>query len=147
MITAEAKRTRLQHWKKALPFYLKISFIYSAYVWVPTLVIFLLAIPWFIVTRHRMILPWKTLEFGVAFGAFFGLPILLTAVGNDLYKNWKSSEPAIRYDPALPTKALLGFGALFFITSAFLSYHQGWHLSVFFGVMALGSLIVLRKCF
>jgi hypothetical protein len=44
-------------------------------------------------------------------------------------------------------KTFLYLGALFFFVAAFLAYHQGVWLSVFFIAFAIGSAITAKKCF
>ena len=135
------------HWRTAVPYYLKISFIYSAIGWAPPLGIILADGMWTGLTKHRLAVNRTRVEFALTFGGFFFVLSLLTAVGNDVYRNWGAQERIVAWNPLLMWKVFLYLGALFFFIAAFLAYHQGVHLSVLYIAFAAGSVIVAKECF
>ena len=147
MITAEAKRARVQHWRNAFPIYLKVCFRYSAPIGLAPLFAVILFPVWTLITRHRFLVSWEVLAYVAVMWGFFFLLMLLTAIGNDVYRNWNSQRPVVHYDPTLPWLVFMYVGTAGFTAAAFLSYQQGWYLSLLFGVMALGCLMAARKCF
>ena len=135
------------HWKKALPYYLRVSFLYSMIGWLAPLVITLVDSIWTGLTKHRLAVNRVGVEFALSFGGFFFLLPLLTAVGDDIHRNWGAQECTVAWNPRLVWKTFLYLGALFFFVAAFLVYHQGVWLSVFFICCAIGSAITAKKCF
>jgi hypothetical protein len=135
------------YWKIALPCYLKVSFLYSAIGWAPPLAITLVDAIWTGITKHRLAINRTGMEFAMAFGGFFFLLPLLTALGDDIHRNWGVQERIVAWNPLRMWKTFAYLGALFFFVAAFLSYHQGVWLSVFFIAFAIGSAIIARKYF
>lgn len=136
-----------RYWKTALPHYLKISLLNSAIGWAPPLVITLISAIWAGLTTHRVVVNRAGVELSLVFGGlFFGLT-LLTAVGDDIRRNWGAQEPLVAWNPLLMWKTFLYLGALLFFVAAFLSYHQGAWLSVLFIAFAIGSGIAAKRCF
>jgi hypothetical protein len=88
-----------------------------------------------------------SLEFALTFGGFFFVLPFLTAVGDDIHRNWDAQERTVAWNPLLMWKTLLYLGALFFFVAAFLAYHQGAWLSLLFIAFAVGSALAARKCF
>jgi hypothetical protein len=134
------------HWKRALPYYLKVSFLYSGIGWALPLAITLVDAIWTGLTKHRLAVHWANLKFALVFGGFFFLLSLLTAVGDDIHRNWGAQERTIAWNPLLMWKTFLYLGALLFFVAAFLGYHQGAWLSVLFIAFAIGSAIAAKKC-
>ena len=139
--------TAALHWKVALPYYLRVSFLYSAIAWAPPLAVVLVGAMWTGFTRHRLTVSRLNLEFALIFGGFFFVLTLLTAVGDDIHRNWGAHERTVTWNPLLVWKSFLCLGALFFFVAFFLAYHQGASLSVLFIAFAIGSAIAAKKCF
>jgi hypothetical protein len=137
----------LAHWRIALPFYLRVSLSYSAIGWAVPLAIAFTRTTWMSFTRHRFAVDLANFEFALTFGGFFFILALLTAVGDDIYRNRTAEQPTIAWNPLLMWKVFLYIGALFFLVAALLAYHQGAWLSVLFIVFATGSLIAAKRCF
>jgi hypothetical protein len=76
------------HWKKALPYYLRVSFLYSMIGWLAPLVITLVDSIWTGLTKHRLAVNRVGVEFALSFGGFFFLLPLFTATGDDIHRNW-----------------------------------------------------------
>jgi hypothetical protein len=74
------------YWKKALPYCLKASFLSSAIGWAPPLAVILVEAVSTGLSKHRLKINRTAVEFAIAFGGFFFLLFLLTAVGDDLPK-------------------------------------------------------------
>jgi hypothetical protein len=139
--------TAASHWKIALPYYLRISFLYSAIGWAPSLVITLVATMWTALTQHRLVVNRVSVEFALTFGGFFFVLSLFTAVGDDIRRNWNAQERKVAWNPRLMWKTFLYLGARLFFAAAFLAYHQGASLSVLLIVFAVSSALVAKKCF
>jgi len=139
--------TAASHWKIALPYYLRISFLYSAIGWAPSLVITLVVTMWTALTQHRLVVNRVSVEFALTFGGFFFVLSLFTAVGDDIRRNWNAQERTVAWNPRLMWKTFLYLGAMLFFAAAFLAYHQGASLSVLFIVFAVSSALVAKKCF
>jgi hypothetical protein len=135
------------HWKIALPYYLRVSFVYSAIGWAVPLAITLVDTMWIGLTKHRLAVNRITVEFALTFGGFFFVLTLLTAMGDDMRRNWDAQERTVAWNPLLMWKIFLYLGALFFFVAAFLAYHQGASLSVLFIGFAIGSALAAKKCF
>jgi hypothetical protein len=135
------------YWKIALPYYLKVAFVYSAIGWATPLAITLSGTIWTGLTKHRLAVNRVGVEFALAFGGFFFLLALLTAVGHDIHRNWGAQERIVTWNPLLMWKVFLYLGALVFSVAAFLAYHQGARLSVLFIAFAIGSAIAAKRCF
>jgi hypothetical protein len=146
-LIATGKRARAQHWKRALPFYLKVSLIPAGAIAFPILAIVLVRSIRLSFRVHRVSIWRFGLEYAVIFGGFFFLMTFIAAVGADIRRNWSSTEPTVAWSSAITWQTFLYLGVVFFVTAAFLSYHQGWYLSVIFAVMAIGCGVVVRKCF
>jgi hypothetical protein len=134
------------YWKTALPYYLKVSFLYSAIGWAPPLTITLASTMWTGLTTHRVAIN-RGVEFALVFGGFFFALTLLTAVGDDIRRNWGTQERIVAWNPFLMWKTVLYLGALLFFVAAFLAYHRGVWLSVLFIVFAVGSTFAAKRCF
>jgi hypothetical protein len=135
------------HWKKALPYYLRVSFLYSMIGWLAPLGFTLVDSIWTSLTKHRLAVNRVGVESALSFGGFFFLLPLLTAVVDDIHRNWGAQERTVAWNPRLVWKTFLYLGALFSFVAAFLAYHQGVWLSVFFIGFAIGSAITAKKCF
>lgn len=135
------------YWKTALPYYLKVSLKYSAIGWAPPLAITLADAMWTGLAKHRLAVNRAGVEVALTFGGFFYFLSLLTAVGNDIYRNRGAQERTVSWNPLLMWKIFLYLGALFFFVAAFLAHHQGVWLSILFVAFASGSTVVARKCF
>ena len=136
-----------RYWKAALPYYLKVSFLYSAIGWTPPLAITSVSAIWTGLTAHRVAVNPAGVKFALVFGGFFFVLTLLTSVGDDIYRNWGARERVVSWNPLLMWKSFLYLGALLFFVAAFLAYHQGAWLSVLFIAFAIGSAIAAKKCF
>ena len=133
------------HWRTALPTYLRLSFAYAVTLSIAPLAIALLAGLWTMVrTGH-----WSSTGIALAmvFGGFFFVLALVTAVGEDIRRNWTAQERTIAWNPQLMWRNFIYLGAVGFFIAAFLAYHQGAWLSVLFLAFSIGSLITARKCF
>ena len=138
--------TPASHWKMALPYYLRVSFLYSAVGWAPPLAIALVDAMWIGLTQHRLAINRINVEFALTFGGFFFVLPLLTVVGDDIHRNWDAQERSVAWNPLLMWKTFLYLAALFFLGAAFLAYHQGASLSVLFIAFAISSAFVAKKC-
>ncbi|MBZ5590806.1 MAG: hypothetical protein LAP39_01115 [Acidobacteriia bacterium] len=85
-----------------------------------------------------------TMAIGLGIGGVFFLGMLGTAIGYDVKRNWGQREPTLEWNPLLFWKVFLYAGSLMFLTFGFLSYRQGWWLSVEFGVFAILCWLVAR---
>jgi hypothetical protein len=132
---------RFTYWAAALRFYAKEAFLQSAVIGATALL--LPPLLWFLrgllhgfqVDSARGTL--VAMAIGVGIGGAFFVGMLGTAIGFDLKKNWGQSEPTIEWNPLLFWKLFLYVGALMLLTFAFLSYRQGWWLSVEFSAFAI----------
>ena len=135
------------HWRTALPTYLKLSFTYAVVLSIAPLALALLASLWTRVSTGH----WPINRAGIAlafiFGGFFFLLALVTAVGEDIRRNRTAQEPTVVWNPQLMWRNFIYLGAVGFFVAAFLAYHQGAWLSVFFLAFSIGSLITAKKCF
>jgi hypothetical protein len=139
--------TATLYWKAAFPYYLKVSFRQSAFGWAVPLAITLVGTLWTGLADHRLVSIRIGVEFAIAFGGFFFLLALLTAVGDDVRRNWGAQERIIAWNPLLMWKTFLYLGGLLFLVAAFLAYHQGVWLSVLFIGFAIGSTFAAKRCF
>jgi hypothetical protein len=133
------------HWRTALPTYLRLSFAYAVTLSIAPLAIALLAGLWTMVrTGH-----WSStgIALAIIFGGFFFVLALATAVGEDIRHNRTAQERRIAWNPQLMWRNFIYLGAVGFFVAAFLSYRQGAWLSLFFLAFSIGSLITARKCF
>jgi len=136
-----------RHWKIALPFYLKIAFYYFLiFAAAPLAVAILFAIATGLTTHRWKINP-TSIALALTFGGFFFFLALLTAIGNDIRRNWGAQERTVAWNSQLMWRTFICLGALFFLVAAFLAYHQGVWLSVFFIAFSIGSAIAAKVCF
>ena len=133
------------HWRTALPTYLRFSFAYAVSLSIAPLAIALLAGAWAkIRTGHW---PSTGIALALIFGGFFFLLALATAVSEDIQRNRTAQERTIEWNPQLMWRNFIYVGAVGFFIAAFLAYHQGAWLTVFFLAFSIGSLVTARKCF
>jgi hypothetical protein len=135
------------YWRAALPTYLKLSFSYALTLSIAPLAIALLAALWTRISAGHWPADQVGIAFALIFGAFFFLLAFVTAVGEDIRRNWATHEPTVSWNPQLVWRNFIYLGAIGFFAAAFLAYHQGAWLSVFFLVFSIASLITARKCF
>lgn len=135
------------HWRTALPAYLRISLSFFVQIAGPALVILLLVTLWTGFTTDHWAISHEGLAIALIFGGLFSVLALVTAVGSDIYRNRRAAEPTVAWQPQLMWRIFLYLGAIFFLAAAFLSYHQGAWLSVLFIAFAAFSAIVARKYF
>jgi hypothetical protein len=135
-----------RHWKKALPYYLQVSLRYSVIGWAAPLAVVLIKSLWIGLTKHRLVVNRDGLAFAAILGAFFFLLPLLTAVGDDFFRNRGVQDATIAWNPSLVVKTFLYLGALFFLVAAYLSYHQGAWISAGFILFSIASAITARVC-
>jgi hypothetical protein len=135
------------HWKKALPYYLRVSIRFSAIFWAPPLAVVLIGAVWLGLTNHHLAISRVGLGLAITFGAFFFLLAFLTAVGDDIHRNWRTQEPTVEWNARLVWKTFLYVGALFFIVASFFAYRQSVWTSVTFAFLSVGSAITARICF
>ena len=102
---------------------------------------------WIGFTKHRLAVNRTGMEFAFAFGGFFFLLALITAVGDDVRRNWGVQTRTMAWNPLLMWKVLLYLCSAFFCAAAFLAYHQGAWLTVEFIVFSIGSAITAQRCF
>ena len=133
------------HWRTALPTYLRLSFAYTVTLSIAPLAITLLASLWARVRTGHW--PSTGIALALFFGGFFFVLALATAVVEDIRRNRTAPERTIAWNPQLMWRNFIYLGAVGFFVAAFLSYHQGAWLSVFFLAFSIGSLITARKCF
>jgi hypothetical protein len=121
------------YWSHALRFYAKAAFVQSAVVWGTALLV--PPVLWLLHGAERRSLRGALviMAVGLAIGAGFFGAMLGTAIGHDLLRNRAQTEPLLEYNPLLFWKVFLYAGCLMFLAAAFLSYRQGWWLSVEFG--------------
>jgi|SRR5579862_4124442 len=136
-----------QHWKKALPYYLRMSLRFSVIFWAAPLAVVLIGAIWMGVTKHHLAISRPGLGMAVAFGGFFFLLAFLTAVGGDIHRNYGVLEGTMEWNASLVWKNFLYLGASFLFVAAFLAYHQGVWISVTFICFSVGSAITARFCF
>src|SRR5258708_23185138 len=98
--------------------------------WLARLVITLVDSIWTGLTKRRLAVNRVGVEF--VFGGFFFLLPLLTAVGDDIHRNWGAQECTVAWNPRLVWKTFLYLGALFFFVAALLAYHQAICLTASF---------------
>ena len=79
------------------------------------------------------------MAFGVGIGTAFFAGMLGTAIGFDVKRNWRQSEPTMEWNPLLFWKVFLYGGSLMFVTAAVLSYHLGRWLTFEFAGFAILS--------
>ena len=81
----------------ALPYYLRVSFLYSAVGWAPPLAIALVDAMWIGLTQHRLAINRINVEFALTFGGFFFVLLLLTVVGCCttilIHRQWNGGTP------------------------------------------------------
>jgi hypothetical protein len=135
------------YWRKALPEYLKIAFSYFVIVLAPPLALLLLRTLWTGLTKHRWAINPASVGLALIFGGFFFLLALVTAVGDDIQRNWKAAERTVAWNPQVMWRTFIYLGAVFFFVVAFLAYRQGVWLSVFFVIASIGSAITAKRCF
>jgi|SRR5271163_3092762 len=135
------------HWRKALPYYLKASFRFSLIFWVLPLAVVFVGMIWIAVTTHQLVVSRVGLGLTITFGGGFFLLALVTSLAGDLYRNREVQKGTIEWNPALVWKAFIYLGAFFFLVAAFLAYHQGVWLSVGFICFSISSAIVATVCF
>ena len=136
-----------KHWRKALPYYLQVSLRFSLMFWLLPLAVVLIGTIWIGITTHHLVVSRVGLGLSMTFGGGFFLLALLTSVAADVYRNRGVEEGTVEWKPALVWKAFLYVGALFFLVSASLAYHQGVWLSVGFVCFSIGSAITATLCF
>jgi hypothetical protein len=134
-------------WKTAIPYYLKVSLRFSMLGLVGPLAITLASALRIGLTEHRLAVNPVGVEYAFALGGFFFLFALLTAVGDDVRRNWDAPERTVAWNPLLMWRMFLYLVAMVFFVAAFLAYHQGLSLSVGFIVFGIGSAITAKKCF
>ena len=95
---------------------------------------------------RRLIISRVGIELAFIFGGIFFLLAFLSAVIDDVQRNCKTQEPTVAWNPQLLWRNFSYLGAVGFFIAAFLAYHQGAWLSVFFFGFSIGSLVTARKC-
>ena len=133
------------HWRTAIPTYLRLSFGYAMTLSIAPLTIALLAGLW--AKIHTGHWPSTGIALAVIFGGFFFLLAFATAIGEDIRRNRGARERAIAWNPQLMWRNFIDLGAVGFFVATFLAYHQGAWLSVLFLAFSIGSFITARKCF
>jgi len=142
---ARADMTPDDHWRTALPTYLRLSLAYAVTLSIAPLTIALLAGLWAkIRTGHW---PGTGIALALIFGGFFFVLALATAVGEDIRRNRTARERTVSWNAQLMWRNFIYLGAVGFFVAAFLAYHQGAWLSVLFSAFSIGSFITARKCF
>jgi hypothetical protein len=136
-----------RHWTIALPVYLRISPSYFVMVSVAPLGIVLLGTLWGRFTAHHWALNRAGIAYAMVLGAFFFLLAFLTAVSDDIRRNWRALEPTVAWNPQRMWRNFLYLSTSFFFVAIFLAYHQGAWLSVAFLALAILSAITVKKCF
>jgi hypothetical protein len=96
---------------------------------------------------HRLVINRVGIELSIIFGGIFFLLAFLSAVIDDVQRNWKAQEPTVAWNPQKLWRNFIYLGAVGFLIAAFLAYHEGAWLGVFFLAFSIGSLITARKCF
>ena len=136
------------HWRKALPWYLKASFRFSLVFWITPLAVVLIGAIWIWVTTHHLVVSRAGLELTVAIGGGFFLLALMTSLAADVYRNRGVQEGTIVWNPNLTWKVFVYLGAFFLMAAAFPAYHQGaWLSAGCFVCFSIGSAIVATVCF
>jgi hypothetical protein len=133
------------YWREALPTYLRLSVSFGVMVAFAPLVVAVLASIWTgIRTGH-----WPTvgLAFALILGGFFFVLSLVTAIVEDMRRNWRAHIRTTMWNTQLVWRNFIYLGAAGFFIAAFLAYHQGVWLTVFFLAFSVGSLLTARKCF
>ena len=133
------------HWRTALPTYLRLSFGYAVTLSIAPLTIALLAGLWAKIHTGRW--PSTGIALALILGSFFFLLALATAVSEDIRRNRTAQECTIAWNPQLMWRNFIYLGAVGFCVAAFLAYHQGAWLSMLFLAFSIGSFITARRCF
>jgi hypothetical protein len=115
--------------------------------WVVPLAVTLVSTLWMGLINHRLTVNRTGVMFAFVLGCFFFLLALLTAVGDDVHRNWGAHARTVAWNSLLMWKVLLYFGSSLFCVAAFLAYHQGISLSMVFIVLAIVSAVAAQKCF
>jgi hypothetical protein len=136
-----------RYWRTVLPAYLKISFSYFVAFSAAPLAIVLVSTLWVGLRTGRWTINRVGVELALIFGGFFFVLALATAIGDDVQRNWKTTERTLAWHPQLMWKTFLYLGAVGFLVAAFLAYHQGVWLTVEFLAFSVFSAIVAKKCF
>jgi hypothetical protein len=136
-----------RHWQTAIPTYLMISIKYFVMTSVPPLAVITAMSLLTALGTRRLIINRVGIELSFIFGGIFFLLAFLSAVIDDVQRNWKTQEPTVAWNPQLLWRNFIYLGAVGFFFAAFLAYHQGAWLSVFFLAFSIGSLVTARKCF
>ena len=136
----------LNYWRIVLPYYLKVSFLQSGIGWAGPLAYVLIATVWDGAIEKRLVVNWFGLRVGAVFGGILFLLTLVTAIADDIHRNWGREKRIPAWNPALMWKVFIYLGAGFFFVAAFLAYHQGVWLSVFFIAASIGCFVAAKKC-
>jgi hypothetical protein len=136
-----------RHWQTAIPTYLKISLKYFAMTSVPPLAVILAMSLLRALGTRRLIINRVGIELSFILGGVFFLLAFLSAVIDDVLRNRKMQEPTVAWNPQLLWRNFIYLGAVGSFSAAFLAYHQGAWLSVFFLAFSIGSLATAKKCF
>ena len=96
---------------------------------------------------HRFEISRLGIECSFILGGIFFLLAFLSAVVDDLLRNWKTQEPTVEWNPQLLWRNFIYVGAVMFFTAAFLAYQQGAWLTVVFLAFSIASLITCEKMF
>ena len=139
--------TAHRHWQKAIPTYLTISFKYFVTISVPLLVVVVARSLLTSLGTHRFEISRLGIECSFILGGIFFLLAFLSAVVDDLLRNWKTQEPTVEWNPHLLWRNFIYVGAVMFFTAAFLAYQQGAWLTVVFLAFSIASLITCEKMF
>jgi hypothetical protein len=139
--------TAARHWEAALPTYLRIAVKYFVIASVPPLVVVAVMSLMTAPATHHLVINRVGIESSFIFGGIFFLLAFLSAVIDDVQRNWKAQKPTVAWNPQLLWRNFIYLGAVGFFAAAFLAYHQGAWLSVFFLAFSIGALITARKCF
>jgi hypothetical protein len=136
-----------RHWQTAIPAYLQISLKYFVTASIPPLAVIAAMSLLTAFSTHRWVINHVGIELSFIFGGMFFLLAFLSAVIDDVQRNWKIQQPTVAWNPQLLWRNFIYLGAVGFFIAAFFAYHQGAWLSVFFLVFSIGSLITAMKCF
>jgi hypothetical protein len=94
---------------------------------------------------HRLVINRIGVELSLIFGGIFFLLGFLSAAIDDVRRNWKTQKPTVAWNPLLLWRNFIYLGAVGFFIAAFLAYHQGAWLTVFFLAFSIASLVTAKK--
>jgi hypothetical protein len=136
-----------RHWQTAIPTYLMISLRYFLTTSLPPLAVVVAMSLLTALRTHRLVISRIGIELSLIFGGIFFVLAFLSAGIDDVRRNWKTQESTVAWNPQLLWRNFIYLGAVGFFVAAFLAYHQGAWLTVFFLAFSLASLVTARKCF